>query len=115
VSGDVSTSTLNSEFDFQLALFIKGRNVKVSVVNLYTRWWNDVRRGNDARSLLTQVHHYWLVVLRGEDKVLDVQDDLGDVFLDTRNGGELVEIRIEVTAAPGIEDSRVRRSELPSV
>ena len=54
-----------------------------------------------------------------DDELLDVEDEVGDVFLDARHGGELVQNAVDadgdVTAAPGIEDRRVRRSELPRV
>jgi hypothetical protein len=36
------------------------------------------------------VSNHWSVVLRGNHKVLDVQDYLNNVFLDTWDGGELV-------------------------
>src|SRR5690606_32473609 len=39
----------------------------------------------------TQVHHDGLVVLRGDDEVLDVEDDRGDVLLDAGDGAELVQ------------------------
>ncbi len=52
------------------------------------------------------------------DQALEVQDDVGDILLHTGTVGELVQdasMRMLVTAAPGIDDSRVRRSELPRV
>jgi len=57
-------------------------------------------------------------VLGGDDKLLEVEDDVGDILLDPGtvvNSCSTPSMRIEVTAAPGIEDSRVRRSELPIV
>jgi hypothetical protein len=57
-------------------------------------------------------------VLGGDDEALEVEDDLGDVFLDTVDRGELVEDSVDLDARDrGTGDRRqeVRRSELPSV
>jgi hypothetical protein len=48
--------------------------------------------------LLAQVHHYRLVVLGGDDKTLDVQDHVGDVLLDARDGLELVQHAVDPQA-----------------
>jgi hypothetical protein len=42
-----------------------------------------------------------LVVLAGDDEVLDVQDDLGDVFLHTGHSGELVQHTVDTDAGHG--------------
>ena len=72
-----------------------------------------------GRPLLAQVHRDGLVVLGRDDEFLEVQDDLGDVFCLTpgivENSWSTPSMRIEVTEAPGIEESRVRRRELPRV
>jgi hypothetical protein len=69
-------------------------------------------------TLLAQVHDDRLVVLGGDDQALDVEDDLGDVFLDpgiVENSCSTPSTRMLVTAAPGMLDRRVRRRELPRV
>src|SRR5690625_860975 len=42
--------------------------------------------------------HHRLVVLRGDHDVLQVQDDLGDVFLHTGDRGELVQHTVDADA-----------------
>ena len=67
---------------------------------------------------LAQVHDHRLVLLRGQHQALEVQDDLGDILDHALQGGELVLVSLilmEVTAAPGIDDSNVRRIEFPRV
>ncbi len=44
-----------------------------------------------ALAALAQIHDHRLVVFAGEHDALDVQQDLGDVFLDTRQSGELMQ------------------------
>jgi hypothetical protein len=51
-----------------------------------------------AGALLAQVHHDRLVHLGAHDELLDVQDDLGDVLLDARHGGELVQDPVDPDA-----------------
>src|SRR6478609_6687040 len=51
--------------------------------------------GVRTRALLAQVHDERLVVLRGGDEALDVEDHLGDVLLHARNGRELVEHAVD--------------------
>ena len=66
----------------------------------------DVGGGDGAGALLAQVHDDRLVVLGGDDELLDVQDELGDVLLDARrrcvNSCRTPSIRMLVTAAPGM-------------
>jgi hypothetical protein len=54
-----------------------------------------------AGALLAQVHHDRLVVLRGDDQALDVQDEVGDVLLDPGDGGELVQHAVDPDAGDG--------------
>ena len=92
--------------------------MQVGVVHLDAGGRRDVGRGDRTGSLLAQVHHDRLVVLGGDDELLEVQDQLGDVLLDPGtvvNSCRTPSIRMLVTAAPGMDDSRVRRSELPRV
>jgi hypothetical protein len=65
--------------------------VQVGVVNLDAGRRGDVSSGHGTRTLLAQVHDHRLVVLAGDDEALDVEDEVGDVFLDAGDGGELVQ------------------------
>lgn len=60
--------------------------------------WGDVSSGDQAGTLLAQVHHDRLVVLRGDDQLLDVEDEVGHVLLDARHGGELVQDTVDTDA-----------------
>src|ERR1700733_12937036 len=89
--GDVATAALDRELHLQLALAVQRGDVQFRVVYLDTGGRRDVRRGNRARALLAQVHHDRLVVLGGDDQLLQVEDDVGDILLDPRHRGELVQ------------------------
>jgi hypothetical protein len=116
VGGDVAAAALDRQLQLELALAVERRDVQVGVVHLDARRRRDVRGGHGARALLAQVHHDRLVVLAGDDELLDVEDQLGDVLLHPRDGGELVQDAVDADARDrrtGIDESRVRRSELP--
>ncbi len=72
-------------------------------MHLDTGRGRDVGGGDQTRALLAQVHHDRLVVLRGDDQLLDVEDQVGDVLLDARHGGELVQHAVDT-------DGRDRRT-----
>jgi hypothetical protein len=94
-------------------------DVQLRVVDLHASRRGDVGRGDGAGACLAQVHDDGLVLLGRQDELLDVEDDLGDVLDDAGQRGELVlvplDLDADVTAAPGMDDSRVRRRELPRV
>src|SRR4029079_8071851 len=81
-----------------LALVVEGRDLQVGVVHLDTGRGRDVGSGDVAGTLLAEVHGDRLVVLRGDDEALEVEDDLGDVFLDALDRRELVERRVHLDA-----------------
>ena len=58
----------------------------------------DVSGRDHAGAGLAQHHGDRLVVLAGDDEALEVEDDLGDVFLDALDGGELVQRRVHLDA-----------------
>jgi hypothetical protein len=89
--GDVTAAALDRQLHLQLALAVEGRDVQLRVVHLDARRRRDVGRGDRARTLLAQVHHHWLVVLGGDDQLLEVEDDVGDILLDPGHRGELVQ------------------------
>jgi hypothetical protein len=89
--GDVAATALDGHLHLQLALAVERRDVQIGVVHLDTSRRRDVRRGDRTRALLAQVHHHGLVVLGGDDQLLEVQDDVGDVFPDPGDRGELVQ------------------------
>ncbi|GMA88061.1 hypothetical protein GCM10025868_33110 [Angustibacter aerolatus] len=75
--------------------------MQVGVVHLDTRRRGDVGGRHGAGTLLAQVHHDRLVVLAGDDQLLDVEDDLGDVLLDPGDRGELVQHAVDAQAGDG--------------
>jgi hypothetical protein len=81
-------------------------------VDLHARGSRDVGGGDLTGALLAQVGRDRLVVLARDDQVLDVQDDLGDVLLDTGNGAELVENTVDADAR---NSSSGDRREFPRV
>ena len=95
---NVAAAALDGQFEFELALRVQRGNVQIRVVEFDAGRRSDVRGGDDSRALLAQVSNNRLVVLGGNRQVLDVQDDLGDIFLDTRNRGELVQHAIDPDA-----------------
>src|SRR5699024_12190110 len=64
-------------------------------VELRTGGRGDVGSGDAAGLLAAEVHHGRLIVLRGDDEVRDVEDDLGDVLLDAGDGAELVQHAVD--------------------
>lgn len=114
----VAAAALNDQLDLELALVVQGGDVQLGVVHGDAGGRHDVTRGDLAGTLLAQVHGDRLVLLGGHHQALEVQDDRGDVFLDAGHGGELVQHAVDADAGdgrPGIEDSSVRRNELPRV
>src|SRR6185437_2146516 len=91
VGGDVAATALNGQLHLQLALAVQRGDVQLGVVHLHASRRGDVSRGDRAGTLLAQVHDDWLVVLGGDDELLEVQDEVGDVFLDPGHRGELVQ------------------------
>ena len=94
----VAAATLDGEFELELGLVVERRDDELGVVDLDTGRSRDVGGGDLAGTLLAQVRGDGLVVLARDDEVLDVQDDLGDIFLDTGNGAELVQHAVDADA-----------------
>src|SRR5699024_1378834 len=84
-------ATLNDEFHVQLRSVIQSCDVQVWVVDFHTSWRLNVASRDCARAFLAQVHNYWLIRVRRKHQALNIQDDFGNVFLHTIDGGELVE------------------------
>ena len=102
----VAAAALDGELDLELALAVQRRDLQLGVVHLDTRGRRDVGRGDVAGALLAQVHDDRLVVLAGDDELLDVQDDLGDVFLDAGHCRELVQHAFDADAGDGCAGDR---------
>ena len=64
--------------------------MQIGVMDLHAGGRRDVTGENLAGASLPQVHDDRLVVLAGQDDLLDVQDDLSDIFLHTFDRAELV-------------------------
>ena len=95
---DVATAPLDDELHLELALVVQGGDLQVGRVHLDTGRRRDVGGGDVTGALLAQVHGDRLVVLGGDDEVLEVQDHLGDVLLDALDGRELVEDAVDLDA-----------------
>src|SRR6185437_5293531 len=107
--GDVAATALDGQLHLQLALAVKRGDVQVRVVHFHPGRRRDVGSRDNARTLLAQVHVHRLVVLRGNDEFLEVQDDVGDIFLDARHGRELVQHALDPDA--GDRCARNRREQ----
>ena len=95
---DVAAAALDDELHLQLALVGQGGDLQVGVVHLDAGRGRDVGGGDVTGTGLAQVHRDGLVVLGGDDEGLEVEDDLGDVLLDTLHGGELVQDVVDLDA-----------------
>ena len=85
--------------------------MQIGVVHGDTGWRHDIAGGDVARALLAQVHRHRLVLLGADHELLEVEDDVGDVFLDARNGGELVQHPVDADAGDrGTGDRREQGS-----
>jgi hypothetical protein len=87
-------------------------------LRISTSAWLDVAGGDVGRAAHVEAQRDGLVAVAREHEVLEVEDDVGDVLGDTgmvSNSWRASSKRTWVMAAPGIDDSSVRRSELPSV
>ena len=97
----VAAAALDDEFDLELALVVQGRDVHVGVVHGHAGRRDDVTGGDLTRTLLAQVHGDRLVLVGGHHQALEVQDDVGDVFLHAGHGGELVQHAVDADARHG--------------
>src|SRR5699024_10856757 len=89
-SGDIATATFNGKFHIEFTILIEGSNMQIGVVHLDTCRWGDVCCRDYTGALLTQVRYNWFIMLRCYRQLLDIQDDLSDVFFYTLDGSELV-------------------------
>ena len=70
--------------------------MQIRVVDLHASRRLDIAGGDNARAFLAQVHNNRLIGVGRKHHALDVQNDLGNVFLHTVDGGELVENTIDL-------------------
>ena len=96
--GHIATATFDHHFDFQATLVIERRNVKIRVVDFHTSW-----RLNGTGSHLTcafgaQVHHHWLIRVRGNGQPLDIEEYVGNILLHTGDGGKFVQHTVNFDA-----------------
>ncbi len=99
--GHISTATLDGELQLEACLVVQGGNVQLGVVDFHTGRSLNVSSADSTGTSLAKVRGDGLVVLAGDNEVLDVQDDLGDVFLHTGNSGELVQHAVDTDAGYG--------------
>jgi hypothetical protein len=70
-------------------------DVQVGAVDLDAGGRRDVGAVTGAGALLAQVHDDRLVALGGDDELLEVEDEVGDVLLHPGNGRELVQHAVD--------------------
>ena len=72
--------------------------MQIRVVHRDAGRGNDVACSHSAWALLADVHGDRLVLFGAHHEALEVQDDVGDVFLDSGDSGELVENAVDTDA-----------------
>src|SRR5699024_787334 len=96
--GNVAATTLDDQLDLQAPLLVEGGDVQVRVVHLDAGGRDDVTGGDGSRTLLLEVHGDRLVLHGRDDQALEVEDDVGDILLHARHGGELVQDALDADA-----------------
>jgi hypothetical protein len=96
--GDVAAAALDGQLDLEPALAVQRGDVQVRGVHLDAGGRRDVGGGHGAGALLAQVHDDRLVGLGGDDQLLEVQDEVGDVLLHPGDRGELVQDPVDPDA-----------------
>ena len=104
--GNIATAALDDELDLELALIVECRDVHVRVVHDDSGGRHDIACRDRTGPLLAQVHGDRLILIGGHDEALEVEDDVGDVFLDTGNRGELVQDAVDADARHGCAGDR---------
>src|SRR4029079_5697597 len=89
--GEVAAALLDGEVDGEAALRVDRRDVQLGVEDLDVGGDLDVASGDLPRAARGETQRDGLVGGAGQHDVLDVEDDVGDVFLHARDGVELVE------------------------
>ena len=109
---EVAAALLDGQVDGEAALGVDRRDVQVGVEDLDVGGGLDVAGEDVARAALVEAQRHGLLRGAAEDDVLDVQDEVGDVLLDTRDGVELVEGLVEPDLGDG--GTRDRRQQRPA-
>jgi hypothetical protein len=91
VSRDVAPATLQAQFHVQLAALGDRGDVRLGLENLDIRITLDVLRADHTRLLHAQVQRLRVVDVHLERDLLQIEDDVGRVLDDARDGRELVE------------------------
>ncbi|MPM24657.1 hypothetical protein SDC9_71140 [bioreactor metagenome] len=102
----VAAAALDHELHVDGTVTVERGDVQVGVVHLDTGRRLDVGGSDLTGTGLAQVHDHRLVLLRGEHEALQIEDDLGDVLDDTREGGELVQVAVDLDAGQGSTGDR---------
>ena len=76
------------------------------VEDLHVRGQLDVARGDVGRAACVEAQGDGLLRVDGEHEILEVQDDVGDVFLHPGDGGELVQGVVEADLGDGCAGDR---------
>ena len=92
VARDVAPSAGRVNRHLEFGAFGKVGNLEIGVDHAHEGGKLEVSGPEDARALHVDfdAFAFAFVVVDPEDEVLEVEDDLGDVFLDARDGAEFV-------------------------
>ena len=111
VGRHVAAAPLDGEVHGDVALGVEGGDVLAWAQHLDVSTQLQVASRSGACALLVEADGHRLVAVDLEQEVLQVQDDVGDILLDARQGRELVEGLIEPHLSDG--STRDRRKKRP--
>src|SRR6267143_5179330 len=103
---------LDDDLHVQYGTLIQGRNVKVRRQDLNVRIVLHVAGFGDPGSFLAQANGLGLIGVQLETDLLDVENDVGDVFGDARNRGEFVQDALDLDGDDG--GTRQRGQQYPT-
>src|SRR5205807_275676 len=97
----ITTALLDGDVEGEAATRVQGGDVEIGVEDLDVGLLLDVASGYVGRAAGIQPKRHRLVGVDAQHQVFEVQDDVGDVFLDPGDGGELVEGVVEAQLGDG--------------
>src|SRR6185295_2432763 len=96
VRRDVAAATLDLDLQLETRLFVQSRDVDVRIDDLDLRIIGHVLGGHLARTRDVDRQNLGVFAVEPDRHLLQVQDDVGDVFDHSRYRGELVEHSFDV-------------------
>ena len=102
LGGQVATATADRQRDLEAALRREVGDFELRVEDLEVGRGLDVGRRHGTRPLLRDVHlDFGRLAVESRNEVLQVQDDVGDVLADARQGSELVRRPLDLDGRDG--------------